>query len=150
MLEQNLQLIIEKMGKYGFLLNNGVDSNDVLLFNNAVSEKFQYSLPSEYLDFLMIMNGFDFNGAIIYGVDIELVNVNPNHEISGFMSYNETWYENEWLRQYIFFGEGEMNWYVFNLSNNQFQLLDKPSGSLIEVFSTFNALIDYIFEEVLR
>jgi len=150
MWEQHLQMIREKMKKYGYALNNGVAENVILPFKDAVYEKFNYLLPSDYLEFLKLMNGFDFNGSIVYGIDQEFADNTTCQEINGFISYNEIWYENEWLKKYAFLGEGEMNWYVYNIENNQFQLLDKPSGSLLEEYSSFNALINYMFVEVLQ
>ena len=49
------------------------------------------------------INGIEYNGFILYGVDEPLLKESPNQHINGLIDCNKVWYENEWQKQYLFF-----------------------------------------------
>ncbi len=57
-------------------------------------------LPATFIEFLKQVNGLDFNGLVIYGVDKTLLDNEKDENIHGFIESNEIWYENDWQKQY--------------------------------------------------
>lgn len=57
---------------------------------------------------------------VLYGIDRNLYSGNENQIISGFIENNLLWHENDFLKEYIFFGEDDMNWYVYNVDKKYY------------------------------
>ena len=118
MLEKLILKIRKVEGKYGDKLNEPASIMQINMFEKTVKERFSNMiLPKQYVEFLENVNGIEFNGLIIYGVDTDVLDNGLNEEIYGFIETNEIWYENEWQKRYIFFGDSDSGWYCFNLCN---------------------------------
>ena len=130
-------------------LNDGCSADELNIFKQAVAEKFNYTLPLEYIDFLSLINGLEYNGLILYGIDENIVDKTNKQKVTGYIDSNEIWYENEWQKKYIFFGDGNISWFCFDISKNNYVELDKPSGELQQEFSGFAEMIEYALESSL-
>ena len=64
--------------------------------------EFNVDLSNEYVKILRTVNGIEFNGFILYGIDQRLLEKQQNQRINGLIECNKIWYENEWQRQHIF------------------------------------------------
>jgi len=106
-------------------------------------------LPKSYIELLKIINGLDFNGLVIYGVDEVLLDKEVDENIHGFIETNELWYENYWQKQYIFFGDSDTAWYCYDLKESVYVEFDKPSGTLIQSFESFDSMLSDAFETIL-
>ena len=95
------------------------------------------------------MNGLDFNGLVIYGVDKMLLDKEVDEDIHGFIETNEIWYENDWQKQYVFFGDSDTAWYCYDQKENVYVELDKPSGTFIQSFESFDFMLSNAFETTL-
>ncbi|WP_397334186.1 YrhA family protein [Paenibacillus macerans] len=86
----------------------------------------------------------------MYGVDDTITNdENTNHKVTGYIETNEIWYENEHQKAYMFFGDGNISWYCYDIKRDIYVELDKPSGSLVQEFQGFYHMIDYALSESL-
>ena len=130
-------------------INLGAANEEIREFTYKVQSKFNYSIPEEYLNFLKEVNGIEFNGFIIYGIDQELLEHEVNQQINGLISFNEIWYENESQRQYIFLGESNISWYCFDLLKGEYVELDNPSGSFVGNYDNFYSMVEKILEDSL-
>lgn len=106
-------------------------------------------LPKSYTEFLNIVNGLVFNGLVIYGVDKYFLEKEVEEDIHGFIETNELWYENEWQKQYLFFGDSDTAWYCYDRKSNVFTELDKPSGTLMQSFEDFDPMLSNALETAL-
>ncbi|EUJ48457.1 YrhA family protein [Paenilisteria rocourtiae] len=97
---------------------------------------------NDYVAFLEIRNGIDYDGLVIY-------NANINDENNGFIAANEVWNENEWEDDYIFFGDSSISWYCYSKTKNTFMELDKPSGDVVNNFSSLNELLEFALKNIL-
>lgn len=93
---------IEKIEeKYGGSLRKPASDSEIAKMKQNMQRKLgTISLPESYIEFLNTINGLDFNGLVIYGVDEDLLEKESDEEIHGFIETNEIWYENEWQKQY--------------------------------------------------
>lgn len=97
---------------------------------------------SEYEDLLKKVNGLEFNGLVIY-------NAKPEDENNGFIGANEIWRDNEWDSDYLFFGDSSISWYCLDIDNYVFLELDKPSGDVVDEYSSFEEMINEAMKSVL-
>ena len=132
------------MGKFirGNELNSPVTDQEIRNFEEAVLGKFPVNeIPSGYKKFLQTVNGLDFNGLVIYGLDQELLREENDEEVYGFIETNEQWHENDEQKKYLFFGDSDTAWYCLDVIQNEYLELDKPSGTLMNKFNDFNAML---------
>ena len=95
MWKEKLKEIIQEKAIYGEKVNNGALEKEINIFNKKVAEELNVNLPNEYIKVLEIINGIEFNGFILYGIDEELLEKNSNQHINGLLKFNKIWYENE-------------------------------------------------------
>lgn len=144
---RELLLDIKKVEeKYGGTLNIPARNEQIDYLKKVAKERFNHILPKEYIAFLKMVNGLEFNGFIFYGVDSWLVDKEDNKFVYGYIDSNEIWYENEHQKQYIFFGESNISWYCFDLLSRVYVELDNPSGTLMNTFTNF----EYLLEKALK
>ncbi|AEB23372.1 MULTISPECIES: YrhA family protein [Bacillus amyloliquefaciens group] len=137
-----LEEIRKTEAKYGDELNSPVTDQEIRNFEEAVLGKFPVNeLPSGYKKFLQTVNGLDFNGLVIYGLDQELLREENDEEVYGFFETNEQWHENDEQKKYLFFGDSDTAWYCLDVIENAYLELDKPSGTLMNKFNDFNAML---------
>ncbi|CAF1865673.1 YrhA family protein [Bacillus subtilis] len=78
---------------------------------------------------------------VIYGLDQELLREENDEEVYGFIETNEQWHENDEQKKYLFFGDSNTAWYCLDVIQNEYLELDKPSGTLMNKFNDFNAML---------
>ncbi|WP_025148002.1 YrhA family protein [Bacillus sp. H1a] len=140
---KNLILEIEKIEKsFNDKLNTPATDTEVHRLRDRVKEKFNVDLPSEYEEFLKTINGLDFNGLVIYEVDPSLLDTERDELISGLIDTNGIWYENEFQKEYLFFGDSNIAWFCKNLSDGTYLELDKPSGTVMNTYNDFNTMLE--------
>ncbi|HDR7324336.1 SMI1/KNR4 family protein [Bacillus toyonensis] len=139
---KNLILEIEKIEKsFNDKLSTPATDSEVQKLREHAKEKFNVDLPSAYEEFLKIINGLDFNGLVLYGVDSPLLETEKDEQICGFIDTNEIWYENEFQKEYLFFGDSNIAWFCKNLSDSTYLELDKPSGTVMNTYNDFNTML---------
>lgn len=87
-------------------------------------------------------NGLQFNGLVIY-------NIHQDDQNNSLYAANRIWWEQEWNRRYIFLADSSISWYCFDLTDNKFYELDKPSGDKIQEFSCLEELVTNSINDVL-
>jgi len=150
MWKERLEEIRQEEKRYGQDINCGISEEEAGTFIKAVKDELGIALPEEYLKILRTINGIEYNGFILYGVDEPLLNEAPNQHINGLIDCNKVWYENEWQKQYLFLGEGSISWYVYDLKTKMYYELDNPSGEISEEFHDFERMLDKMLEDALQ
>ena len=139
MWKDKLQEIIQEKKIYGEKVNIGATEEEIGMFFKKVKAELNVDLPNDYANILELVNGLEFNGFILYGIDQILLSKQPNQSINGLIEYNKIWYENEWQKKYIFIGESNISWYVYDFAECKYAELDNPSGRENEVFSSITS-----------
>lgn len=132
---------------YGDSFNTPASDNEIYKLKNSFLKKFGLELPTQYLEFLKYMNGIEFDGFIIFSIDKDMLDNDTNQQVEGIIDFNEILYENKFNRDYIFLADSDISWYVYNIKNKNFNILDKPSGELMETYNDFYSMLDNILEE---
>lgn len=149
MWKEHLKEIRQEEKRYGNDINCGISKEEVERFIKVAKDELGVALPEEYLKILSAINGIEFNGFILYGVDEPLLTKAPNQHVNGLIDCNKVWYENEWQQQYLFLGEGSISWYVYDLKTKKYCELDNPSGEICQEFNNFEQMFDKMLEDSL-
>lgn len=87
---KNLILEIEKIeNSFNDKSNTPATDTEVQKLRERVKKSFNVDLRSEYEEFLKTVNGLDFNGLVIYGVDPFLLETEKDEQICGLIDTNE-------------------------------------------------------------
>lgn len=97
---------------------------------------------NDYLVLMKINNGLQYNGLVIYNIHQEDLH-------NSLYSANEVWWAQEWNRRYMFIADSNISWYCFDMIENTYYELDKPSGDRIKEFRCLEELIDNSLNDVL-
>lgn len=148
---EDLLLEIKKIEeRYGSSLRDSASGKEIIkLIDHAQKELGYIELSESYIDFLRKVNGLDFNGLVIYGVDQAFLDKEVNEDVHGFIETNQIWHENDGLKRYIFFGDSDTAWYGYDEQESVYVELDKPSGTLIQSFESFDSLIKDALETII-
>lgn len=150
MWKEKLKEIVREEKLYGEQINSGISETELENFEAKVKAELNIDFPKEYAKILKVVNGIEFNGFIIYGVDSNILDSQPNQSINGLIENNKIWYENEWQKQYLFLGESNISWYVYDLSSHTYLELDNPSGNRVELFENIETMIEKILADALE
>ena len=124
------------------IMSSASDENIKEIKEWISSNSSNHSGINEYEDFLKKVNGLEFNGLVIY-------NANQYDKNNCFIEANEIWQENEWEGNYLFFGDSNISWYCLDIDKQTFLELDKPSGDIVEEYSSFEKMITEALKSVL-
>lgn len=149
MWEDNLKKIIDEKKMYEEEVNLGASKEEISKLIAEVRQKLNVEIPKEYLDVISKVNGIEFNGFILYGVDKYLIEHEINQSIYGLVDSNQIWYENKEQKEYLFLGESNISWYVYKYKDECFIELDNPSGREINKFNSFYEMFNKILEDAL-
>ncbi|UJW56096.1 SMI1/KNR4 family protein [Bacillus sp. A116_S68] len=136
-------LEVEKvLSKFSISLNKGVSEGDILILSENVEKRLgSGKLAVGYKDFLRKVNGLVFNGVNVYGVDEEFIQDNNDH-IEGFIDNNEVWQEEDDENRYLYYGDTDVAWFCYDMIDDVYVELDKPSASLKREFDSFDDMLN--------
>lgn len=124
MWKNKIEKIKAEKETYSEETNGGATDDQINIFKENVRVGLQIELPNEYLNTIKYINGL-----------IEL---------------NQIWYENEEQKKYLFLGESNISWYVFDLQQKKYKELDNPSGQEMEIFNHFEEMYDKLLTDALQ
>ena len=147
-----MKTLIEKIRKerkqFDLKLQNGADEDCIEILKSQTVSKFNYTIPNEYLIFLRDVDGLFYNGIQIYST--KTVDQTPqNITIEGFVEANEMWRDDERKKSYLVFAESGDALYVHNLTNGNYEYVDRITLDVIETKKTCEQLFDLILNHVL-
>lgn len=145
MWKTTLKNIREEQERYGEKINEGISINDELSIKSELKKLGSEDFLNDYEQVLLEINGLDYNGYVLYG--LHLKNFKQDQRIYNIIEMNAIWHDNSDLQPYIFLGESNLSWYVFDTGSYQYLELDNPSGEIIETFETLNALLNKMLDE---
>lgn len=130
-------------------INVGATVNEINRFKEKIGRLVQGEIPQEFFDLINKVNGLEYNGFILYGIDENLLDSTPNQDIYGLLEYNKIWYENEHQKEYFFWGESNISWYVYKFQSQKYYELDNPSGREIKSYNSIVELFDKMLSDAL-
>ncbi|MBC1425059.1 hypothetical protein HCI96_12880 [Listeria seeligeri] len=143
MIEKLINEIAKIEAKYDEILPAPATLEELEILKNWATDLFGNDVSIEvYSQFLNNVNSLQHNGIFLYGVNTQ----NANLDI---IENNKIWHDMTEHKKYLFFGDDDISWYVWDSVVNEFQLVDKPSGEIMETFESCNSMIIEALEKVL-
>lgn len=104
-------------------------------------EELGASLPDGYLDFLRVTDGLNWEGLFVYASGKTPVIDKPTVFMHSFVDDNLDWHSHAPHQNYLFFADSDISLYVYHLAKRRYEILDRPSETLIQTFETFDAML---------
>lgn len=148
-MEEKFEEIRKRKSKYNQQLNDGATDSELKKFNIQSQKSLGYFFPDDYLMMLQMINGIEYNGFILYGIDEYLLERKSKQRITGAIHTNQEWYELEENKSYIFLAEDELSWYVLDEKKDAYRIMSKPTGDYLEEYNDFETLLDRMLGDAL-
>ena len=126
-------------------LNQGASEESIARLRTALKEQYHIDLPEEYADVLREIDGLGFNMSL-YGVDQELSDGDRPENVDGLLDMNKVWWEAWGDTIYLFLGQDDISWYVYEPETGKYLVLDLPSGDVVDEFDHLGDLLDQEME----
>ena len=94
MWEKKLQEIKNINTVFGEGTNDGATDEEIQRFLEKLRDSISEKEINPYIKVLKTVNGLEYNGFILYGIDAGLLNNKPKQPINGFIDNNKVWHEN--------------------------------------------------------
>lgn len=142
MYQDLLRDIAEKRARYSQSMQPPCPEEQIDRLQRRVHEELSTPLPSEYIEFLRITNGLDWNGLLIYASETSPIVGYSDRFVPGFLETNlRTREECEPCSDFLFFGDASIDAYAYKIPEREYQILDRSSLNLTDTFPSFDALI---------
>ncbi|EIC74845.1 YrhA family protein [Streptococcus oralis] len=132
---------------YGEKLNSPIDLEKIKFLSQNETNEVKTFMVQEYSRFITKVNGLDFNGCVLYGLKAD---DSCSSDIYDFFEYNKIWHEVEENKQFVFIGENNISWFVYNPSNDEYLELDMPSADVVEKFNSLDDLLESFLSDALE
>ena len=142
MYQELLREVAEAQSKYGERKQPPGHPERLARLRERVREELAAEVPPEYEAFLREQDGLNWNGLFIYACEpSEVAGASADAHIEGFVEANLAWRDDEHMRDYLVFGEGNMDLYVRHLPTGEYRTIDRVPGNLIETHPSFEAML---------
>jgi hypothetical protein len=133
------QIHAEKLAAKATVRAPADDAAIARLISYAADER-KTALPEGYIAFLKRNDGLDFNGNVIYGATTQ-----DSPYLSSFQQANELFSDAD--PDYVLYGENGDELFAQHRATGAWQIIDRPSLSLLEQFDSFDALLDKVLRD---
>ncbi|HET6975176.1 MAG TPA: YrhA family protein [Pyrinomonadaceae bacterium] len=105
------------------------------------SKQLHTELPGDYLHFLRLHNGLDWNGVVIYGAGSNPISKHADRSIADIVEMNLNYRDDPRFADLLVLGSNGMDIYTYRISTDRYEIYDEVPHELIESFPTFDELI---------
>lgn len=105
------------------------------------SRELHTELPDDYLNFLRLSNGFDWNGVVIYGAGTNPIGKHPDRSIADLVEVNLNFRDDDRFGDLVVLGSSGDDIYAYRISTGHYEIYDVVPHELIESFPTFDELM---------
>ena len=148
-----LQKILAQIEKERSVYNESMQSKCLIEKIKNLQKVFfgvsKMELPTGYLDFLQIMDGLDWNGVTIYASKTSLIDGYSDRYIQGVIEANSIYSKFKFHKDLIFLGESGMDTYVYSTDTCQYQIIERVSLDVIQIFQSFDLMLTQILQDLL-
>lgn len=141
MYEQLLDQVAEEQRRFGSELQPPVTEAQLQLVVENGSKRLSAKLPNEYLHFLLVTNGLDWNGVVIYGAGTNPITAHPDRSIPDVVEMNQNYRDDQRFNDLLVLGSNGMDIYTYRISADRYEIYDEVPHELLETFPTFDELM---------
>jgi len=122
----------------------GASNQKLEQFITSCEEQLGTRPPQDYLDFLKVHDGFVAEGVFLYSSSTAATTYKGE---LAFLQINLIHRDLPWNKDFLYFGDSDMDDYVLDLQNNSYQIRDKQAfDNICGEFNSFYGLLKEMLE----
>lgn len=141
MYEQLLTRLRAEQARYGESSQPPCTEANLERLRQRARAELDAEIPDGYADFLHAQDGLNHNGLFIYASETSPIAGGADATIEGLVEANLSWRDDDFFKDYLILGEGNMDLYVRHLPTGEYQTIDRTPGNLIDTYPSFDQLI---------
>lgn len=143
-----LHEVSKQIASWGDTLEGPISRKELNKLNSDILVNYCIPLPDDFIEFLNITNGLEFNGLIIFGSkNITVADPFKSELLEANITFHEV--ESYDLRKLLLIGETSSSVLTYDHNSNSYQLRDRIALDRLEEFSTFKELLAGELEKVI-
>jgi len=148
MLKDILKKVAKEDAKYGGRPQPPAKAAELRRLKQEALDQLGYELPEDYVDFLEIVDGLDYDGVVLFGSSTKPLVDKPDIELEGFIEANERMRKDlEGADQYIFFGTDNDEVLAFSFEKQEYLILDEVSFDPFESYYSYSQLVAAVLKK---
>jgi len=136
-----LKRVAEEQRQFGSSLQPPITEEQLQLLVMSASKELRTELPGEYINFLRLTNGLDWNGVVVYAGDTTAITGHPDRSIPGIIEMNLNYRDDPRFEDLLVLGSNGMDIYTYRISSGGYEVYDEVPHELMEIFPTFDELM---------
>ncbi|WP_256379758.1 YrhA family protein [Butyrivibrio sp. WCD2001] len=139
----------EELSRWGDEINPPATEEGIKRLAEETKKRFQVEIPSEHIDFLKEMDGLEYNGCMIYGVDEELLEEIPDRTVYGLLEYNDMRSQGDKEKR-LSFAESETLLYIYSFEDKSYYQLDNFLYKKLKKYNSYAEMIKDIIKKCIE
>jgi hypothetical protein len=140
-MEEIINKIKAEIDRYDQVYNPGATSEQISKVNDKMGELYKVKIPGDYERFLMLTNGIEFNGEILYGIGL-------SHDL---LKMNEIHREGTDIpEKIILIGENDLSVFSYDKNRDVYSAHDRMNFNRKEDYAGFINLLDEMAQRALN
>ena len=141
MYQELLKRVGEEQRRFGSGLQPATTGEQIQVLIERSRKELHTEPPSDYLNFLRLTNGLDWNGVVIYASDTVPIVGHQDRTIPDLVEMNLNYREDPRFEDLLVLGSNGMDIYTYRISNGVYEIYDEVPHELVESIPTFDELI---------
>lgn len=141
MYQELLARVAEEQRRFGSEPQPPATEEEVQRVVQDGSKDLRTELPGDYLHFLRLNNGLDWNGVVIYGAGRNPITTHPDRSIADIVEMNLNYRDDARFADLLVFGSNGMDIYTYRISTDRYEIYDEVPHELVESFPNFDELM---------
>ena len=150
MYQELLKRVEEEQRRFGSALQPPAAEEQIQRLLDRAREELHTEPPAEYLDFLRLTNGLDWNGVVIYASETVPIVGHPDRHISDLLEMNLNYRDDPRFEDLLVLGSNGMDIYAYRISKGIYEIIDEVPHELVETIPTFDELMTKILTRSLQ
>lgn len=136
-----LEKIRVRFQSYGERMQSPATGVELAQLKSRVDAELAGCLPDEYLAFLRLVNGLDWNGLVVYATSRSLLHGYEDRYIEGFVEGNLNLRDFEPMKNYLVFAEDGTCLFAYSQADSEYQAITSVGLTKLDSFQTFGGLL---------
>jgi hypothetical protein len=136
-----LEQISAKASRYGESLQPPCDAKAVDSLRLRAREQLRLEIPPGYAEFLMLHNGLDWDGLVIYASETCPISGYVDRFIEGLVESNLGFRDNARMKRFLVLGDSGLELYVYEPEENAYSTIERVSLERNQSFASFSEML---------
>lgn len=142
MFQESTTQLITKVKKFKKKLQPPCSAANLAQLEKRAVAELGHSIPKAHRDFLLTMDGMNWNALVIYACQRGPLVSHPDINLEGFVDGNLLYRDFEPMNDYLVFAEDGVALYAYRISTSEYRVMLEVGITVLHSYGTFEELMD--------